>query len=518
MTSTSQSEPSLSELIQLCAVDGILFSKAFFPQVVRQDSPPFHRAIWELLSSYNSHLVNILAFRGSGKTSILRLFTCRNIAYAVSRTILYIGKSENSALNSAAWIRRQIERNELFANTFGLVPARPWTDGHFVINHTIDDCLIHVLSLGVTGSVRGINLDSYRPDLIILDDIMDDENCASPDGRQKIKDLVYGSIRNTLAPRSEAPHAKMVSIATPQDQADYAMLAINDPAWTSAVFPIWTDETLNHPIHQKESRWVERFPTKDERIEAESAAFRGQYHIYAREKECRITAPETATFKLEWLKYYISGEEPDGLSIYLAIDPVPKPTEAQVARGKIDTDYEALVVIGRAPNGDTYLLDYIQNRGHDPSWTRATFMSLCLKWRPKLVLVEAIAYQSTLAFILQEEMRNKGIWFPIEEIRDRRAKSNRIISAISDRAALGKFYIKATHSDFLAAYTGYSTVRPPSHDDLLDATSIALDGAAKYSPVTITNIDSRTGRFREADNIVELRRALESHPRLMRAP
>lgn len=514
---TQAKDPDLVELIQLCAVDGVLFSRAFFPDVVRQTPPPFHRQLWDLLSSYKTPLVNILAFRGSGKTTILRLFIARSMAYAVSRTILYIGKSEDAALSSAAFLRRQIERNQLFSSTFGLEPARPWTDSHFVVHHSVEDCFIHFLAIGITGSVRGINLDAYRPDLIILDDIMDDENSSTKDGRQKITNLVYGAIRNTLAPRSEAPHSKMISIATPQDEDDYAMKAAKDPAWAGAVYPIWTDDTIDEPIDKRISRWPERFPTEDEKAEARAAAFRGQYHIYARERECRITAPETSAFKLEWLRYYIPGEEPDGLSIYIAIDPVPKPTEKQIAKGQLDTDFEAFSVVGRAPSGATYLLDYTQNRGHDPGWTRSMFMSLCLKWRPKLVVIEATAYQSTLSFILGEEMRLRGIWFPIEEIRDRRAKSNRIIAAISDRAALGFLYVQVTHADFLTAYTSYSTVRPPSHDDLLDATSIALDAAAKYTPL-VSSGSAIAAIATDADNVIELRRALERHPLLVRAP
>ncbi|NJN71039.1 MAG: hypothetical protein HC801_12740, partial [Nitrospira sp.] len=102
-----------------------------------------------------------------GKTSLLRLFAARNIAYATSRTILYIGKSEPHALRSVGWLRRQIETNARYAATFGLVPARPWGDSHICISHEIDRTYINVLGLGITGSVRGLNIDDYRPDLII---------------------------------------------------------------------------------------------------------------------------------------------------------------------------------------------------------------------------------------------------------------------------------------------------------------------------------------------------------------
>ncbi|NJN71040.1 MAG: hypothetical protein HC801_12745 [Nitrospira sp.] len=258
-------------------------------------------------------------------------------------------------------------------------------------------------------------------------------------------------------------------------------------------------------LEHRRSRWPERWPTADEIASARSALHRGQYHIYAREKECRITAPEFAAFKRTWLdgQYYERGDEPANLVKYLAIDPVPKPSAHEIATGMIRKDYEAFAIVGRDTHNGIWLLDYLQNRGHDPAWTRAKFMQLCMRHRPRLVGIDATAYQSTLAFILDEEMRARGIWFPIEEVRERRAKSSRIINAISDRAALGLLHVRRDQTEFLSAYDEYSDTRPPAHDDLLDAISLAIDCAMRYSP---SAIGLKTGRGRN-------RLPLSIHPR-----
>ena len=86
-----------SELIELCAADGNLFETEFFPDTVRQESAPFHDEVWRNLES-SARLVNNQLFRGSGKTTKLRLYMAKRIAYGLSRTIMYVGLSQDLSL------------------------------------------------------------------------------------------------------------------------------------------------------------------------------------------------------------------------------------------------------------------------------------------------------------------------------------------------------------------------------------------------------------------------------------
>src|SRR4030095_11766932 len=172
-------EASLRELVELGAVDGVLFAETFFPKTMRMRSPPFAREIWDVLDS-SSRLVSLQLFRGAGKTTTCRVFAARKIAYAQARTILWIGKSQDKAIASVRWLRKQIEFNHLFADTFRLRPGMKWQDIECEIYHGIDEIPITILAYGITGPIRGINIDEYRPDLILLDDIVDEEIAASP--------------------------------------------------------------------------------------------------------------------------------------------------------------------------------------------------------------------------------------------------------------------------------------------------------------------------------------------------
>lgn len=470
-----QGEPvNLRELVELCAVDSVLFAETFFPKTMRMKSPPFAKKVWNKLDS-TSRLVSLQLFRGASKTSICRVFGAKKIAYAQARTILWIGKSQDKAIHSVKWLRKQVEFNRLYANTFGLRPGSKWQDIECEIYHGIEETPITILAYGITGPVRGLNIDDYRPDLILLDDIIDEEIAASPLQRENIERLVYGALKESLAPASEAPDAKMVMLQTPIESEDISMKSLSDPEWDAIRVPCWTIETENLPLNERESAWPERFPSEVLRREKELAAARNQLSIFSREKECRITSRETSTFLPEWLKFY-DLDPPHTATTIMVIDPVPPPSEAEIKKGFKDKDYEVISVVSRI-GGNFYLREYSANRGHDPSWTIAEFFRLAIKYNPREVIVESIAYQRTLAWLLKKAMENQRRYFVINEMTDKRKKFQRIVDGLSGPAANGKLYIKRTHSEFIQQFTAFPNV---AHDDVIETVAIAcqkLSGA-----------------------------------------
>src|SRR5215468_1541916 len=99
------------DLVRICATNPELYGKVFFPKAFRQNSPSFANDIWKPLDDPLIRLVNLICFRGSSKTTRLRIFTSKRIAYGISRTVLYIGASERDAIRSVQWLRTQVERN-----------------------------------------------------------------------------------------------------------------------------------------------------------------------------------------------------------------------------------------------------------------------------------------------------------------------------------------------------------------------------------------------------------------------
>lgn len=462
----------LAEFLKLCAVDSDLFARAFFGRTVRQDSAPFHKDIWNLLEG-PARYVNIQVFRGGAKTSTCRLYAAKRIAYGLAHTVLYIGKSEGHAARSVGWLRRQIETNREFVSCFGLRPGKKWQDTEAEIWHETDSYPISIMAMGITGSVRGINQDDYRPDLIIVDDVIDEENAATPEQRQKTSNLIYGALKESLTPATEAPDAKMVMLQTPLNKEDASTLALQDPEWRSAVFGCWTRETADLPLELQESSWASRFPSKTLRDEKRAAIQRNNLSVFLREKECRITSPETSAFKEDWLKYYDLA--PEQMRVVIVIDPVPPPSEIQIAKGLHKKDFEAFAVVG-AFRGKYYLLEYALHRGHEPNWTVVEFFRLCAKWRPFKVFVESTAYQRTLAWLIRQAMETRRQYYVVEEFDDRRSKFDKIVQGLQGPAANGALHVRAEHTDFISQFRQYPDV---NHDDLIETVAIAVSKLEK---------------------------------------
>ena len=464
---------TVEDIVKLGAIDAEFFNRFFFPKTFRQDSPPFHKEMDNLLDSHD-RLVNMIVYRGGAKTTKLRSFVARRISYGISRTILYIGKSQGHAQRSLRWLRKQIEKNKRWTDIYQLSQGDKWTDEEMNVVHGIEDEKIWIVAMGITGSVRGLNFDDFRPDLIIVDDVIDDENSSTLEQRTKIENLILGSVKESLAPASEAPEAKMVILQTPLDFGDFSQKALKDGEFKSVVFPCWTKETAELPPQDRKSAWEARWSTETLQKEREAAIARNKLSIFAREKECKLITPETADFRQEWIKYFGDGEEEpepelSKLWIEIAIDPVPPPSDKQIKQGLGKKDFEAFAVVGRY-GGKYYVLETVANKGHEPNWTVATFFELCLRWKPRKIIVEAVAYQRTLVWLLKEAMKVRGRYWVVEPLTDKRSKPDRIKDGLSGVLAAGQIFFRRKQITLVDQIIHHPNV---AHDDEIESLAVA---------------------------------------------
>lgn len=451
---------SAREILLLSAEDNDFYSRHFFPKTVRQPSPDFHYSAWAELEDPSARYVDVMIFRGGAKTSLLRLFTSKRVAFAISRTILFVGESQDAAKRSVRWLKRQVLFNKKWTSFFNLRLGEKKTDEWLEIFHGVDEVPITILAVGITGQTRGINLDDFRPDLIIVDDPCDEENTNTPEQRKKTSDIFFGALAKSLAPPTEAESAKMVLLQTPLKAEDLISMCQKDSQWRSLTFGCFNN--------QGESRWPERYPTAWLLQEKEAHIKRNQLALWLREMECKIVSEETSAFKPHWLKYYI--DLPERLVTFLYIDPVPPPSDAQIAKGLRDKDYEVIAVVGYS-QGKYYLCEYTFQKGHEPEWTIAEFWRLVDKWKPRKWKAETVQYQRTLKWIIDQSMRVRGRYIQWSEpVADRRKKSYRIIDNLTSITSNGAFYISDTHKEFIEQFCSYPDI---SHDDILESVAEA---------------------------------------------
>jgi hypothetical protein len=449
-----------------------MFYRLFFPKTARDESPPFMLELDDALDDAEWRFVLAKVFRGGAKTTRLRLWVARRIAYGHTRTGVFVGPSEAHSARSLRWLRRQIQFNKTYSTVFGLRLVK-WGDTELGVENTVLGTTSWLVGMGITTNVRGINFDDYRPDLITLDDVITDENSASKDQREKVNDLIHGAIRQSLAPRVDNPNSKMVMLQTPLNAEDAAALAEKDKSWRTITCSCWAKGTEDEA--QPRSAWEVRFPTAELLEEKQSYLDRNEVSIFAREKECRLISKEKAAFKAEWLQIVDVLPAPGQTWAILAIDPVPPPSPREEQQGLKGKDYEAIVVIGHR-EGNYFLHEYEMHRGHDPSWTIAKVFELAAKYRVFKIVVEGVAYQRTLKWILEDAMRRRQQWYMIEAVNDGMQKFKRIVGTVGGIAGARRLFCHTSHVDFIHQFTTYHT--PGESVDVLDAVSLGLSRLA----------------------------------------
>lgn len=447
------------DIILAAAINSGFYGKFFFPKTCRQETPLFHAEIDDVLERPENRYVALEAFRGSAKTSKLRLFTSKRIAYGTSRTILFISASEGHATKSLHWLKQNVVHNTLWAQAFKLSKGHKWTESDIEIYHGVMDVTIRIIATGMTGQVRGLNIDDYRPDLIIVDDPEDEENTATDEQREKISNLFFGAVQKSLAPSSENPEAKLAMLQTPLHRDCLIEMLMRDPSFVSRKYGCFNQ--------MGESRWNERFPTEELLADKEAHIARNKLSLWLREMECKLASPETSAFRPEWLRFY--DILPEDMTTYMAIDPAPVYSDKALLKNW-NRDFQAVVVIGIAGR-NIYLLEYANVRNQNPDDLGAEIVRMIGLYKPRSIGVETHAYQQTLKWYLNKLLKQHNIPRFIREIKDRRKKSKRIIDTISDLAYNGRIFVKKEHTVFIDQFVDYPHV---SFDDVIDAFSMTL--------------------------------------------
>lgn len=452
------------ELLSLGVEDDEFFCRTFFPRTCPKRLPPFHLDIWYRIQCGHRR-VAMEVFRDGAKTSILRQFAAKRIGYGLSRTIMLVGKGQDHAIKSVRWLKKQIRDNALYRDTYRLKPGDKWTDEWIEIESELfkdeygENLKINVIAYGMTGQIRGVNIDDFRPDLIIVDDPCDEENTATPEQRKKMSDLFFGALYNCLMPARDNPAAMMILLQTGLQEDDLINICKKDPEWHSIEYSVYTADG--------ESQWPDRWTKED--LDKEKAGYiaRNQLDLWLREKECQLISPASAYFSGQWLGYY--DLQPERMTVVIAIDPVPPPTDIQVAKGLHDRDYEVILAMGIAGK-NKYLLEYVANRGHNPDWTIAKFFELALRWKPVRVVVETTNYQATLKWLLEKEMSNRRMFYTVEGFDDKAKKTVLINNAFSGVSINRDLFVRKEHVEFISQWTTYPQ---SSYDDVINAAALA---------------------------------------------
>lgn len=334
-----------------------IFGSHFFPNEVKSiDTPDFHIEMLDELAKPDSSA--IIEPRGHAKTTWLRIDVLHDIVYEHEPFIGFISATANDAYTSIAYVKSQLESNELLRATYGnLVPPfdprrrRRWRDNHIeTLNRVTGKDGVVVISRGA-GKGRGMNIKGRRPTKLILDDIESDEQVRSEVRRKKMENWLFNVILPSLDPEGGRfkmvgtvlhyqclvlhVHQKYGGIKRAALEKDGKPSLDGTPLWPA----VWTQQKLEK---QKERMGTFNFSQE-----------------YLNEP----MSDENADVKLAWIKrcgsiQLYDGQQKSLWTIHSALDPAISLKETadetaivSVARKKVTPDNMLKIVVMNATHG-----------------------------------------------------------------------------------------------------------------------------------------------------------------------
>lgn len=195
--------------------------------------------------------------------------------------VAIISNTHRQACKIVSSLKGYIEKSPEFRAVFPHVrPAAPWSADAFTVTRPTLAKDPTVQACGVHGALLGSRLD-----LVVLDDILDYENCKGPTQRDDLWDWLQSTMTGRMT-----DNARVVCIGTAFHPGDTMHRFAENPLWTAVHYPV-LDPVTGEP------RWPEQWPLKrieERRIENGPIEF-------ARQMLCQSRSDSEARFKREWI-------------------------------------------------------------------------------------------------------------------------------------------------------------------------------------------------------------------------
>lgn len=344
----------------------------FFKFVLGADMEEFHL---EWLGWLQNRYVNILAPRDHGKSHFFTVgYAIWNAYYKRHKSIYIFSASERQAGKMLARIKDEIEERP---DLLWLKPLKLEQWNRLSIK----------LSNGVEIHAQAINSRTRGPraGLIILDDILDEKNCATKDMRETMDNVVLEKILPML--NKDFKDRQFIVVGTPQHYKDTHHTLLANPLFKGKKYKAIIDENNKIVLSPRRRPY--------ERLMEEKAAM-GSVLRFTKEYQCEPVDESSTIFQMKLLGMAkdINSIAPlsyNGTGIwrtFMGVDfSVPNVTK----------NWTVICVIGVDNVGRITLLNLHWSRGHNFTAQMAIVEDACTRFNVSLGFLEANAFQGIYA-------------------------------------------------------------------------------------------------------------------------
>lgn len=513
----------------------------------------------------------LLLPRGHGKSTLLFGFILWNLCYRRRKYIFLLSATFDQAASQLGRIRNELAQNNLLRAYFGDLVGNVEKGNKAQYNslrrlRTSNQCMVK--AMGMQGSARGANeslpddlvsgyigrdrhgqpvynnATSTRPDLLVLDDIIEDKHVQNIEMRNKVYDWFWKTLMNL----PDADGGNVVIVGTTLHKDDLVSRLWKDQEQTSAwqkyrlpacdgfdtrqrpVNCLWPEKwgkaVVSRPVDSRgrmlDLKDVQAGITPADGVyylsalawkakDLGSLPFAQEYllnpvddavRFFDKRKFGRWVWPTTAIFEKDAKLFQSLGvfyeEIPHDLYVVTSLDPA-------ASRGKnaeeLDRDYTAVVTQGWSPStGRYYMLRCDRVRvsppevmhlamSHYVEFSKANHMKYGSRWVPTHlgIIVESVAYQKAIADMLDEmsiALKHYALVIEVKRSgKDKRARAMKV-SGLVER---GEWSIPLVeHADMadqsvISAMEEMDDFPQGAHDDTVDSIVDSLSFLQEFS-------------------------------------
>ena len=415
-------------------LDHMIWRKTYFTE--DNKTPLFHYKMLDHYFTSQSYIKPIKAFRGSAKstnTCYVGLHRCESVD---AHYTLIVSDTATQAEALVADISDML--------TDGRLPYEVIRDVAGEIELLYMGKRYFLVGKGAGSSMRGIKRNRRRPDLIILDDIINDELIMNRLRVERLNRWFYKALLPSLDPDGE-----IYAVGTPLSQNDLFMKLCS------------LHDTVEFPLD--ENVWPDRF--SPEWIARKEQEYRdaGMLGAFKQEFQLILTDSDTQMFNMDKVRFVSEVDLPKDLTWFMTCD--------LAFSEKDSADYSALVCVGIDSKGRWYV--YATQGRWKPSETASEIFRLVSKFKILDVGIEQGSALMAVGEHLNTLMLEYQSYFNVIELKHGgRAKLSRV-AALEPVVNAGRLILidNGKDAEELTDQLELTTVDGilAKHDDLVDA-------------------------------------------------
>lgn len=387
---------------------------SLFPNHIQYKTPEYQKLMYSRIA--DSIRLVIAAPRGSGKSTVTDIVVCAwFLLYCKAHFVLLISDTLSQAILHLSSLASELESNQKIRWLFGDVKTDTWASEMFVVRTDYGEAAI--MARGAGQKIRGLKWRQYRPELVIIDDLENEELVESFARRKKLEIWFRFALLRALA-----KNAKIIYIGTVlHDRALLKRILDRD-----LTFGEWEIQ-LNKAIRADgTSFWQDKFPLsyleaiRDNPTHPEYAGSL----VFAQEYQHEPASEQDRIIKENWIIYYNPIEKDElwfkTAKLILAVDP------AIEEDSKSSSEFCAQIW---ALDSDGHFWNLAIKHGRmDINKQVEELLELIKTWLPTGIGIESIAYQRVLGQLLKSAAARQvpPIYIHITELMTDKSKLRRM--------------------------------------------------------------------------------------------